>query len=67
LGEPGYPDRRGQIADPDRQPFQGTQVLSRPQAKVREQEAALLYLRDMKGQESASSRSNRRGRQASSS
>ena len=23
LGEPGYPDRRGEFADPDRQPFQG--------------------------------------------
>ena len=23
LGQPGYPDHRGQIADPDRQPFQG--------------------------------------------
>ena len=33
--------------------FKGTQVLSRPQPKVHEREAALLDLRDIKGQESA--------------
>src|ERR1700755_190407 len=33
--------------------FKGTQVLSRPQPKVREREAELLDLRDIKGQESA--------------
>src|ERR1041384_3121709 len=33
--------------------FKGTQVLSRPQPKVREREAATLDLRDIKGQESA--------------
>jgi magnesium chelatase family protein len=33
--------------------FKGTQVLSRPSPKVREREAELLDLRDIKGQESA--------------
>jgi magnesium chelatase family protein len=33
--------------------FKGTQVLSRPKAQVREAEASLLDLRDIKGQESA--------------
>src|SRR6185312_8001886 len=33
--------------------FRGTQLLSRPQPKVREPEASLLDLRDIKGQESA--------------
>ena len=33
--------------------FKGTQVLSRPQPKVHEAQAALLDLRDIKGQESA--------------
>ena len=33
--------------------FKGTQVLSRPQPRVREREAELLDLRDIKGQESA--------------
>src|ERR1700674_2408427 len=33
--------------------FKGTQVLSRPQPKVREREATMLDLRDIKGQESA--------------
>src|SRR3954453_21281316 len=33
--------------------FKGTQVLSRPQPKVREAEASALDLRDIKGQESA--------------
>jgi magnesium chelatase family protein len=33
--------------------FKGTQVLSRPQPKVREREPSLLDLRDIKGQESA--------------
>src|ERR1700749_3760868 len=33
--------------------FKGTQVLSRPQPKVREREAETLDLRDIKGQESA--------------
>ncbi len=33
--------------------FKGTQVLSRPQPKVRERESELLDLRDIKGQESA--------------
>src|SRR5437773_228780 len=33
--------------------FKGTQVLSRPQPRVHEPEAALLDLRDIKGQESA--------------
>src|SRR5260370_22880947 len=33
--------------------FKGTQVLSRPSPKVHEREAALLDLRDIKGQESA--------------
>ena len=33
--------------------FRGTQVLSRPQPKVREVEGSLLDLRDIKGQESA--------------
>jgi magnesium chelatase family protein len=33
--------------------FKGTQVLSRPQPKIREADGALLDLRDIKGQESA--------------
>jgi magnesium chelatase family protein len=33
--------------------FKGTQVLSRPQAKIRSEAASLLDLRDIKGQESA--------------
>src|SRR3954465_14163758 len=33
--------------------FKGTQVLSRPQPKIREAETSLLDLRDIKGQESA--------------
>ncbi len=33
--------------------FRGTQVLSRPQPKIRESEATLLDLADIKGQESA--------------
>jgi magnesium chelatase family protein len=33
--------------------FRGTQVLSRPQPKVRESEPTLLDLADIKGQESA--------------
>jgi magnesium chelatase family protein len=33
--------------------FRGTQVLSRPQPKVREVEGTLLDLKDIKGQESA--------------
>jgi len=33
--------------------FKGTQVLSRPQPKVREADATLLDLADIKGQESA--------------
>ena len=33
--------------------FKGTQVLSRPQPKVRDAETSLLDLRDIKGQESA--------------
>lgn len=33
--------------------FKGTQVLSRPQAKIRTEAASLLDLRDIKGQESA--------------
>ena len=41
------------LADPARQPFQGTQVLSRPQPKMREVDGAPLDLKDIKGQESA--------------
>jgi magnesium chelatase family protein len=53
LGEPGHPDHRRQLADPDRQSFKGTQVLSRPQPKTHEEQASSLDLRDIKGQESA--------------
>jgi len=33
--------------------FRGTQVLARPQPKIREVDGALVDLRDIKGQESA--------------
>jgi hypothetical protein len=45
--------------------FKGTQVLSRPQPKVREAETNLLDLRDIKGERQARAR-NRRCRRASS-
>ena len=54
LGEPGYPDHRGEFADPDRQPFQGhAGAVAAAAEGARGAKPTLLDLRDIKGQESA--------------
>jgi magnesium chelatase family protein len=46
-------DRRGGVADPDRQSLQRHADLSRPEPKIAERQIGSLDLRDIKGQESA--------------
>ena len=53
LGEPGDRDRRRASLIQLANHFKGTQVLSRPQPKIRELDGAPLDLADIKGQESA--------------
>jgi magnesium chelatase family protein len=52
-GPARYPDHRGEIADPDRQPFQGHAGAVAAAAESARAGATHLDLRDIKGQESA--------------
>ena len=54
LGEPGHPDHRGALADPDRQPLQGhAGAVAARSRRCTSADGSLLDLRDIKGQESA--------------